>query len=81
MNMLTYKEESGIVIHLVDPAYTSQLCSNYDTLVPKDLSVRVHRRPNRNLKLDRDINAVRNILKRGLRASRHVRDQRQSANV
>ena len=82
MDMLTYKgEESGIVIHKVNPAYTSQLCSECGTMVPKDLSVRVHKCPDCKLKLDRDINAARNILKRGLGVARHVRDQRQSASV
>ena len=78
MNMLSYNaEEAGTVIHRVDPAYTSQLCSRCGNLVEKDLSVRIHECPYCNLRMDRDINAARNILKRGLGAARHVRGQRQ----
>ena len=42
-----------------------------------DLSVRIHECPYCNLRMDRDINAARNILKRGLGAARQVRGQRQ----
>ena len=78
MNMLSYKaEEAGTVIHKVDPAYTSQVCSRCGNLVEKDLSVRIHECPYCNLRMDRDINAARNILKRGLGAARQVRGQRQ----
>ncbi len=78
MNILLYKaEEAGTVIHRVDPAYTSQICSRCGNIVEKDLSVRIHECPYCNLKMDRDINAARNILKRGLGAARQVRGQRQ----
>ena len=46
-------------------------------LVEKDLSVRIHECHYCNLRMDRDINAARNILKRGLGAARHVRGNRQ----
>ena len=36
----------------------------FDTLVKKDLSVRMHVCPVRNLKIDRDVDAARNILAR-----------------
>ena len=81
MNMLSYKlEENGTTLHLVNPAYTTQLCSGCGESVPKDLSVRVHGCPHCGLKLDRDVNAARNIVQRGLGAARHVRDQRRSAS-
>ena len=43
-----------------------QECSGCGAVVPKDLSVRVHDCPHCGLKLDRDLNAARNILARGL---------------
>jgi len=49
----------------VDPRGTSQECSQCGTVVPKSLSVRVHR-CGCGLVLDRDVNAARNILARGL---------------
>ncbi len=62
--LLTYKAESaGSHVTLVDPAFTSQACSDCGALVEKDLSVRVHVCPNCLLELDRDLNAARNILK------------------
>jgi putative transposase len=40
---VTYKAESaGRKVVLVNPAYTSQICSSCGTIVKKDLSVRVH---------------------------------------
>jgi len=64
---LTYMAEwsEGVMV-LVDPRSTSQLCSGCGSLVPRDLSERVHRCPVCGLMLDRDVNASRNILKRGL---------------
>ena len=50
---------------LVDPQYTSQICSNCGTIVKKDLSVRVHKCPHCGLEIDRDVNAAINILQRG----------------
>ncbi len=56
----------GSHITLVNPAYTSQVCSGCGRRVPKALGVRVHRcpHPDCHLELDRDVNAARNILKR-----------------
>ncbi|MFZ2098362.1 MAG: transposase [Anaerolineales bacterium] len=61
--MLEYKaEEAGIPVIAVNPANTSQVCSACGSIVPKDLSVRVHACPDCALVLDRDVNAARNIL-------------------
>ncbi len=60
---LCYKaEEAGVKVVAVDPRRTSQACSGCWTVVPKDLSVRVHVCPECGLTLDRDVNAARNIL-------------------
>lgn len=64
-SFLTYKaERAGRQVVAVDPAYTSQDCSQCGTRVPKDLSVRVHHCPSCGLIVDRDLNAARNILQR-----------------
>jgi putative transposase len=61
--MLKYKAESaGIQVIAVNPSNTSQACSECGTIVPKGLSVRIHKCHNCGLILDRDINAARNIL-------------------
>jgi putative transposase len=68
--LLCYKAvEAGSHVTFVTPADTSQACSGCSEIVPKDLSVRVHKCPNPNclLELDRDENAARNILKLALR--------------
>ncbi|WP_165360790.1 zinc ribbon domain-containing protein, partial [Candidatus Chloroploca sp. Khr17] len=59
-------EEAGRTVVLVDPAYTSQLCSSCGELVKKTLRDRTHSCPNCGLVMDRDHNAARNILHRGL---------------
>lgn len=64
---LTYMaERSEGVIAFVNPRNTSQLCSGCGAIVEKDLSVRTHRCPVCGLTVDRDVNAARNILQRGL---------------
>lgn len=64
---LDYKAaEAGSRVVAVDPRHTSQVCSGCGRLVPKSLSVRVHRCPDCGLVLDRDVNAARNILRRAL---------------
>jgi putative transposase len=64
---LTYMAQRSLgVIALVDPRNTSQLCSRCGAYVEKSLSVRVHRCPGCGLTIDRDVNAARNMLKRGL---------------
>ena len=62
-----YKAESaGRTILCVNPRGTTQICSGCGEVVPKDLSVRVHDCPHCGLTLNRDLNAARNILARGL---------------
>jgi putative transposase len=66
-NALTYMAKlSEGVIAFVDPKNTSQLCSGCGELVPKDLAERVHTCPFCGLVLDRDVNAARNILRKGI---------------
>jgi putative transposase len=64
-----YKAASaGRKMVLVDPAYTSQICSGCGTIVKKDLSQRVHSCPKCGLLMDRDLNAAKNILRLGLQS-------------
>ena len=64
---LTYMAQRSLgVIALVHPMNTSQLCSGCGELVPKPLSERTHRCPFCGLVLDRDINAARNMLRKGI---------------
>ena len=68
---LTYKaEEAGKKVVKVNPAYTSQICSNCGHMVKKALSVRVHVCPQCGLTLDRDQNAALNILSFGTKLSK-----------
>jgi len=64
---LRYKAESagGRVIE-VPPHMTSQVCSACGTVVRKSLSERKHECQSCGLVVDRDVNAARNILARGL---------------
>ena len=67
INNLIYKaEDAGRLIKLINPAYTSQDCSNCSYRVKKKLSDRTHNCPNCGLKIDRDLNAAKNILRIGL---------------
>ncbi|RHZ35978.1 zinc ribbon domain-containing protein [endosymbiont GvMRE of Glomus versiforme] len=61
--LLSKAEEVGKEVVEVDPRNTSQLCSECGELVPKKLSVRVHK-CSCDYKENRDINAAHNILKR-----------------
>ena len=64
---MAYKaEERGIHLVKVDPKNTSQECSGCGVVVKKGLSIRTHTCPQCGLTLDRDVNAARNILERGL---------------
>jgi putative transposase len=66
---VTYKAESaGRKVVMVNPAYTSQMCSSCGSIVKKDLSVRVHNCPKCGLVMDRDLNAAKNILRLGLQS-------------
>lgn len=67
-NLLSYKaENAGRKLIAVDPQNTTQACSGCGEIVPKDLSVRVHKCPYCGLVLDRDLNAAINIFGRGHR--------------
>lgn len=61
-------ESAGIAYVEVEARGTSQQCSGCGSEVRKDLSVRMHDCRHCGLVLDRDENAARNILARGLRA-------------
>lgn len=64
-----YKAASaGRKVVLINPAYTSQMCSGCGAIVKKDLSERVHNCPRCGLILDRDLNAAKNILRLGLQS-------------
>jgi len=66
-NALTYMaERSEGVTAFVSPRGTSQTCSGCGAYVGKGLSVRVHRCPVCGLSIDRDVNAARNILRKGM---------------
>ncbi|MCX6654197.1 MAG: transposase [Candidatus Bathyarchaeota archaeon] len=66
-NALTYMARlSEGVTAFVDPRGTSQVCSGCGVRVEKGLGERMHRCPVCGLVLDRDVNAARNVLKRGL---------------
>jgi putative transposase len=56
----------GKEVREVNPAYTSQECSQCGEIVPKKLSERWHSCPHCGLELHRDVNAAVNILNRGL---------------
>jgi putative transposase len=64
---LTYKaEEAGRKLGLVDPAYTSQTCSQCGHLEPKKLTDREHKCSRCGYVAHRDFNAAQNILALGL---------------
>lgn len=67
LQMLTYKAaEAGVWTVEIDPKNTSQVCSGCGEIVPKTLAARKHKCPKCGLKIDRDINAARNILQLAL---------------
>jgi len=67
--ILFYKaEEAGRKIVAIDPRGTSQICSRCGTIVKKKLSTRWHKCSVCGLRLHRDINASRNILRLGLQS-------------
>ena len=66
--MLTYKAaRAGRWAVKVDARGTSKRCSRCGEMVEKPLWVRVHRCPSCGLKLDRDLNAARNVFQDGLK--------------
>jgi putative transposase len=65
--LTAYKaEQRGGRVILVEPRGTSQECSGCGKVEEKALSERTHSCPFCGLELDRDVNAARNILARGL---------------
>ncbi|AFY59129.1 transposase [Rivularia sp. PCC 7116] len=62
----------GVVTVAVPPHYTSQNCSNCGEVVKKSLSTRTHVCPDCGHTQDRDHNAARNILEKGLSTAGHV---------
>jgi putative transposase len=67
MDLLTYKAaDAGRNFVKVNPAYTTQDCSECNYRVKKKLSDRIHNCPNCGLVMDRDLNASKNILRIGL---------------
>ena len=72
MKYTGYKaEEAGIPLIKVDPAYTSQMCSECGTIIPKTLDDRMHTCSVCGLSIPRDRNAAINILKRARGADLH----------
>ncbi|WP_366558076.1 transposase [Okeania sp. SIO3B5] len=61
-----YAKLHGIVCVSVPPHFTSQNCSNCGQIVKKSLSVRTHKCPHCGYIADRDHNAAKNILAKGL---------------
>jgi putative transposase len=67
---LSYKaEEAGRTLVAVNPAYTSQDCSDCGHRLRKALSQRRHECPCCGLDIDRDENAARNICRLGLQSA------------
>jgi len=60
----------AIQILAVPPHFTSQQCSECETIVKKSLSVRTHMCPTCGLVMDRDQNAAKNILEKALSSHR-----------
>jgi putative transposase len=58
-------ENAGTWVELVDPAYTSQMCSDCGNVRKKSLSERVHVCEECGLEMDRDENAAINIMRLG----------------
>ncbi len=65
-----YGRVHAIHILAVPPHFTSQKCSECDTIVKKSLSVRTHMCPRCGLVMDRDQNAAKNILEKALSSTR-----------
>jgi len=75
ISQIAYKAESAGRCHLgVNPAYTSQMCSSCGQLVPKDLSVRIHKCSCGYI-ADRDVNAAKNIKRLGLQSLEDLRSK------
>ena len=66
---------AGREIILVKPKYTSQICSACERIVRKGLKNREHICPYCGYKMDRDVNAAKNILNRSYLTQTHWVDQ------
>jgi putative transposase len=71
----------GTVTVAVPPHYTSQNCSNCGEVVKKSLSVRTHVCTHCGHTQDRDWNAARNILEKGLRTVGHTGTLNASGDI
>lgn len=69
MTLAQKAESAGVRVVEVDPSWTSQLCSGCGQIVRKQLSERWHS-CECGCSLQRDVNAARNILARGLAGTR-----------
>ncbi len=70
----------GVPVIAVEPAYTSQNCSNCGEKVVKTLSTRTHECPHCGYIADRDKNAARNILKSALKQLSNKETDKKSIN-
>jgi len=78
LTKLEYKSaRAGVGFEEVPPHYTSQQCSRCGVMVKKELNVRHHWCPSCGEALDRDVNAARNILKRGLQQAKRKEGETQ----
>ena len=69
INMMSYKaEEAGRNFILVNAKNTTQMCSNCESIVFKELGERIHSCPHCGLIMDRDLNAAKNILRLGIQS-------------
>ena len=66
-SILSYKAESaGKTVIEADPKNISRICYSYDNIVPKKLSERRHNCPHCGFSEHRDVNAVKNILRKAV---------------
>jgi putative transposase len=63
---------SGSEVALVDPRKTSQMCSRCGLIVKKEPLDRIHNYPECSLSMDRDLNAVMNVLRGRLQSLREI---------
>lgn len=66
VSMCSYKAvDAGRKVIKVNPVNTTKMCSKCGTIVLKALNIRIHNCPKCGLVMDRDLNAAKNILRRG----------------
>ncbi len=79
VEMIEYKAaRAGVDVVFVNPRGTSQMCSGCGLYVPKGVGVRMHECPQCGLRMDRDLNAAKNILRIGLGMQASVPGNRNS---